>query len=701
MWMNEQSPGCTRRGVMCFLVMTLLVALLGICAVSCANGTRNTNGEESATDASDSATDSGTDEETGHTDHTEESGTTAPDVAVTESETEFTLVDPTTVPKAEMPRVDIKTEGGVDITDRETYVRATVSLSRCDEVYTFTDSAAGIRVRGNSTAGQRKKPYRIKFDTKQSFLGLNEGEEFKSWCLMADYFDPSLLRTWVTFEMAEALLEGKYYSADCAPVEVYLNGVYHGVYLLCEQTQIDRDRVDIYEKEDGETSVEIGYLLIGQGGRSDEPETVFIKSNVLVVDRTGASAHYDTLIFALSGSGYTEAQKAYVSNYVAGVYKVINSAVNGRYLKLDRNGHLSVKTDFVGTTEADRQRETIAAVFDLEAAARMCVLDEIVKNLDAMTFNMYVDLSPEGDGRLTLAAPWDFDFALGNCRHDNLCRPEGYYATNLTDSGGAGLRVNPLYAMLMRCDWFEAMVRDVWKAHYNDLRTAVNGIAVNTHRYADAYARDYVRWGTPGTHFNWDHHDHTLVNSFNTHPEAAGYMHDWLVRRVAWLERRWGKTADEPAPREPLLEVDFTDSTAKRYVHGPYMCRLQMTEQGLHVAVTDKRDPYFFVTFTDLEEVFRAEDYPILEITCLIPSANADNHYSAEVFLCAGSVVDPKAGVSMTFRYEDDRDVAVTYRIDLSATGYWEGDIHRIRLDFDGSEAGDVFCIQSVKLLPC
>jgi hypothetical protein len=73
---------------------------------------------------------------------------------------------------------------------------------------------------------------------------------------MADYYDHTMLRTWATFSFADVLLGNHYFSSDSTPVEVYLNDEYMGVYLLCEQTQIDNDRVNIYEKRDDETAVE-------------------------------------------------------------------------------------------------------------------------------------------------------------------------------------------------------------------------------------------------------------------------------------------------------------------------------------------------------------------------------------------------------------------------------------------------------------
>ena len=169
------------------------------------------------------------------------------------------------------------------------------------------------------------------------------------------------------------------------------------MYLLCEQTQIDRYRVDVPEKADGDSSVEIGYLLIGQGGRTDEPETVVVYPEITVRDRNGGTMYFGGLNFALSGSGYTEEQKAYVSAYVSAVFKVVAAAVyDHEYYDLARDGTMTPKTEFVwATTDTERQIETVSAVLNIESAVSMCILDEIVKNFDAMTYNMYVDLSPE------------------------------------------------------------------------------------------------------------------------------------------------------------------------------------------------------------------------------------------------------------------------------------------------------------------
>jgi len=625
--------------------------------------------------------------------------TLPPDEPATEPDLELESSD---VEKEALPRVDIKTEGGQSIQSKDYYVNSTISVSGCDEAYVLTDCAAGVRVRGNSTAAAPKKPYRIKFETKQSMLGLNDGEKFKSWCLMADYYDSSMLRTWATFTFAKVLLGGKYFSSDCTPVEVYVNGEYMGVYLLCEQTQIDNDRIDIYEAKDGDTSLEIGYLMIGQGGRNDEPESIVVWPEITVRDRTGAEMHFSGMNFALSGSGYTEEQKAYVSKYSSAVFKVVAAALyEDKYYNLDRDGNMTLrpKSELQGMTKQEKQISTIDAVFNIESAVRMCILDEIAKNLDAMTFNMYVDLSPFGDGRLTLAAPWDFDFAMANTHYSTTHSSSGFYATNLSYS--EGMRTNLWYVMLGSIDWFEAMCEEVWQDYYPQLQSVAMEVLERTYKYADAYDRDWDKWGAGAHRSLIHHHCQEDLQSFRNHADAGRFLNSWLIARLKWLNRQWGDGVVEIAPEAPALQVDFTQDASAAYISGMKRAEGQITKKGLRLTLLEPRDPYFYVDFTNLSETYLADDYYILEIEYMMPVTNALGDYSCELFLCSGSLWDAVGGASVGANLEKADGKYHTLRIDLSESGYWNGDIHKIRIDFfNNCDVGDMMFIKSVKLLP-
>lgn len=117
----------------------------------------------------------------------------------------------------------------------------------------------GIKGRGNYTwLYYPKKPYALKFENKASVLGM---PAHKRWTLLALW--TGVIGTPIMFEASrrapaiEWTPRGRY-------VEVVLNGKYQGLYYLCEQTKIDKNRVNIQSLKATDTeypNVSGGYLL--------------------------------------------------------------------------------------------------------------------------------------------------------------------------------------------------------------------------------------------------------------------------------------------------------------------------------------------------------------------------------------------------------------------------------------------------------
>lgn len=607
---------------------------------------------------------------------------------------EVMTLPPETVPEPEtderpMPRLDLYTDDGHDVTSKDHYKHGSATLSNCHEKFAFENVGVNIRARGNSTFYAPKKPFRLKFDKKQEMLGLNGGKAYKSWVLMADYYDGSMLRTFGTFKFAKALMESKYYSSDCTHVEVYLNGEYRGVYLLCEQTQMNRGRVDIPEKEDGDNSLEHGYLMIGVGGQADEPELVTIPIDLHITDRTGQTRYYPSINFTLSGGTYTKEQKEYVSRYVAGVFQVMGRAIyENEYFTLHRDGRLTPKRSFEwAVTDEEKQIETISAVFNLESAVSMCILDEICKNLDAMAFNMYVDLSPEGDGVLTLAAPWDFDFSMANTHYSTTHSYTGFYATNFSES--EGVRVNFLYVLLGRIPWFEDMIREHWQANYTELKTVVTEMISVNHAYDAAFNRDWERWGKPVHRNLIHHHAQADLATFSEHADAGTFVTDWLTMRLWWLNKQWGDGTEDDlfdVEEAPELQLTFQTQEDLAIVTGERRCTVELTEENGLLLRPDYEgyDPYFSFDYDLIGKKFDAMFYPILEFTYKIPRSASQRTFQTEFFLCTGGIENATGGVSTVVEVQADGQWH-TVRVDLSETGFWSGTIHEIRMDFFSS----------------
>lgn len=121
--------------------------------------------------------------------------------------------------------------------------------------------ATSMKGRGNTTWGQAKKPYAVKFANKPAnpILGM---PAHKRWCLLANswgYFFGNRLG----YEMARRA-DGIAWAPHGKPVELFLNGKHLGCYVLTEQIKIDKERVNIKKLKgtdlEGE-AVTGGYLL--------------------------------------------------------------------------------------------------------------------------------------------------------------------------------------------------------------------------------------------------------------------------------------------------------------------------------------------------------------------------------------------------------------------------------------------------------
>lgn len=157
-----------------------------------------------------------------------------------------------------LPVLAVTTEGGVRITNRETWRNAKMVIRTPDGRLSGLGSAQ-IRGRGNWTWEKYpKKPYNFKLGTAQAVLGM---PAHKRWVLLAGY--QGFIGNALAFEISRRAP-----TIDWAPrgqfVELVLNGKFQGLYYLCEHIKIDENRVSITKLKKTDISypeVSGGYLL--------------------------------------------------------------------------------------------------------------------------------------------------------------------------------------------------------------------------------------------------------------------------------------------------------------------------------------------------------------------------------------------------------------------------------------------------------
>ena len=353
----------------------------------------------------------------------------------------------------EHPCIHIVTEEGQPVLSRETYVPATITVFNCDEAYELT-AECGIRVRGNSTAEQgEEKPYRIRFEKKQNMLGLHNGLKYRNWVLLRTYWH--LCPDYMGFRLAETIFEGKYYSSDCMFVNLYLNGKDLGIYLLCEQNQAARDRMDVYEPEEGETRTEIGYLLEMDNYPDDEHPGFGIGEKPYVEDIAGRKRVVKGTYYAIKSDVQDEKQEQYIEKWLNGVYSVLyEAAANGEAVRLDEELR-PVPAENLTAFEA------VNELLDLESLADMLILEELVQNYDVGAGSFYMAIDFSADSRykkLTFLGPWDLSWGY-------IEPPDGgFYAGTFQNHIQGMDNSNPWFVLAMKLEGFRSIVKERWKA---------------------------------------------------------------------------------------------------------------------------------------------------------------------------------------------------------------------------------------------
>ncbi len=419
-----------------------------------------------------------------------------------------------------MPEIYVFTDGS-PIDSKETYVDCTVSVLSENEDYKFLAADAGIRLRGNSTAKRPKKPYRIKFDEKVNLLGMNEGARCKSWVLLAESYDDSMIRNTAALSLAASVLDE--YSSDWRFVRLYIDKKDQGVYVLAEQSQINESRVDIEEAGADTDALRSGYFFEIEGSKENVDEKIFVSYEDLGIKTFWGDLYTEKstdvqpsvgdrlpgYFLELKNDDTSPAQQAYAEKYAQNIFTLLYAATcQNKAYRMDENLDLY---EVPGLSPEEAIREAV----DVDSMARMYILAELVCNFDAhkKSTYFYVDFSEGGTGKLTFACPWDHDRAFVKSWDAVEHQPyNAYYAAERT----------VFFVLLMNHEWFRAEVAELWvqiKAESDSFANARNMILDVGIVYADDFAEEAELWDRQNSQREW-----------------ARTTYDWLRQRIAWLD---------------------------------------------------------------------------------------------------------------------------------------------------------------------
>ena len=386
--------------------------------------------------------------------------------------------------RRELPIMSVTTVTGKDVTSKENYIGATVSLCNTGNTkYEMSGISAGIRGRGNATWTYEKKSYRIRFEQKQQPLGLGSAPD-RTWVLMANHCDQSLMRNALAIDLANRL-DGIDFNSSSAHVELYLNGEYRGVYLLVEQIQVDAARVDIGEEEPGydPMAVDAGFLV--ELDSYSEPPYEF-----RIHDKR----------YQVKSEVRSDEQFDYIRDYIAAVDDAVRSG----------------------------SKEQLEALVDLDSFIDGYLLEEYLKNIDVGWSSFYMYKKP--GGKMILGPFWDFDLAAGNDHRLDNGSSDGLYAGRYRRGFD---QYHPWFTALTQHDWFAEAVVSRWQQIGVYLDENIAFLDSMTAAAPQAFNRNFEKWHIFGQRINQEPEHIMALDSWEEHADA---LRNWLMDRRAWLD---------------------------------------------------------------------------------------------------------------------------------------------------------------------
>lgn len=243
----------------------------------------------------------------------------------------------------------------------------------------YRDEKAKIKLRGNSTAECPKRPFTLKLSQNQSLCGLPDA---KKWVLLANYFDSTMLRNALAFRMSEqANLEWTPHSRF---VELFYNGIYQGIYQLCEKVEVGAHRVDIAQD---------GWLIE-------------IDTRVTDKDSYFRTVHMENPYRIEYPDKNLSEQRI---EQLHAFFQQAEDALFGEH--------------FTDSIEGWRK------YLDEDSWIDWFLINEMAKNNDAVFYSScYMHSAP--DGRIVMGPVWDFDLGYGNTTNNGCDSPIGWHVRN-------------------------------------------------------------------------------------------------------------------------------------------------------------------------------------------------------------------------------------------------------------------------------
>lgn len=397
-------------------------------------------------------------------------------------------------PTYTLPICYIHTEGNQPIDQKTTYIDATFYMIDSDGTPLNGSSqqplSLGIRGRGNASwTHYDKKPYKLKFNKKQSLLGMPSNKHFAllniPWGSFARYGN------FFSFLLGKEI--GLEWTPTMYPVEVVLNDDYIGLYYLSETVRIDETRLNISEQKEDNVDLE----TIDEGWLVEIDN--YVDENQITLPADDPSYNSQNRFTVHTPEPMNEIHREWITQELIDITEAI----------CDDNIYSRTWEQYI----------------DVESLAKYFIVQEIVHNFDSFVGSGYF-YKDKSSSKWCFGPIWDAGDNFEMHKHD--------WASWSTESSYS-TRKRTWIKNIARHPAFWVHVREIWEnfrpserlQFYKDFFTEIN------HSIHEALYRDAMRWpeiygddfsdfvdipwsyGLANNHIQWI--DTTLENEYITH----------------------------------------------------------------------------------------------------------------------------------------------------------------------------------------
>ncbi len=380
---------------------------------------------------------------------------------------ENSLPSPTEV---SIQKIIINTPNEQPVESKEEYIEN--SLMTIFDEYGDIEFSKTMKIKGRGNMNwfeAKKKAYAVKFAEKESILGLPEG---KSWVLLGNYYDKTLLRTDVALYISEQMSKLEY-TPRFGFVLFELNGNPQGIYQLGEKPRISKHRVN---------------------------------------------AGNDGFLLEIDAKAYADDDITFTTPHLAQPVNIKDPDV-----EMDDENYNYVK-EFVRTAEAalysddfTDEEEGYRKYMDIDSFVEWYLVNEIAKNNDAIFYtSCYMSL--ERGGKLKMGPVWDFDWAFGGTTLNDNHLPEGFWVKYAT-----------WYGRLFEDPAFVAQVKRRFNELYTDRQQIYDHIDfMNAALYKYLLEENRI-WGRISPK------EAEIEEVSGSHQEKVDALKAWIETRFQWL----------------------------------------------------------------------------------------------------------------------------------------------------------------------